>query len=95
MALVENLQRQDLTSVELAQAYKKLMESKNFTQENLADQLGIPRATLANQLRILNLSPEVQKLVLDGRISFALAKNPTSGKRFFFSIKMGPLFYKT
>ncbi len=94
LALVENLQRQDLTSVELAQAYKKLMESKNFTQESLADQLGIPRATLANQLRILNLSPEVQKLVLDGKISFALAKILLQEKDFSAQLKWAHYFIK-
>lgn len=94
LALVENLQRQDLTSVELAQAYKKLMESKSFTQENLADQLGIPRATLANQLRVLNLSPEVQKLILDGRISFALAKILLQEKEFSSQLKWARYFIK-
>ena len=74
LALVENLQRQDLNPIELAQAYKKLMQEYKFTQEKLADQLGIPRASLANQLRILRLPLEVQELILKGRLSFALAK---------------------
>ena len=94
LALVENLQRQDLTSVELAQAYKKLMESKSFTQEKLADQLGIPRASLANQLRILNLSPEVQTLILSGKISFALAKILLQEKDFSSQLKWAQYFIK-
>lgn len=74
LSLVENLQRQDLNPLELAQAYKTLLQTYNLTQEKLADQLGIPRTSLANQLRILSLSAEVQQLIMDGQLSFALAK---------------------
>ena len=74
LPLVENLQRQDLNPIELAQAYKELMQKEKLTQEKLADLLSIPRATLANQLRILNLSSEVQNLILEGKLSLALAK---------------------
>ena len=74
LALVENLQREDLNPLELAQAYKKLMEEKNLTQEELAQNLGIPRASLANHLRILNLSPLVQNLILKEKLSFAVGK---------------------
>ena len=74
LSLVENLQRQDLNPLELAQAYKALMQAYKLTQEKLADQLGIPRASLANQLRILNLSEEVQEMIMNGQLSFALAK---------------------
>ena len=74
LALVENLQREDLNPLELAQAYKKLMEEKNLTQEELAQHLGIPRASLANHLRILNLSPLVQNLILKEKLSFAVGK---------------------
>lgn len=94
LALVENLQRQDLTPVELARAYKQLMEKEKFTQEKLADQLGIPRTTLANQLRVLNLSPEVQELILGGKISFALAKILLQEKDFSVQLKWAQYFIK-
>lgn len=74
LSLIENLQRQDLNPIELAQAYKTLMQKYNFTQEKLANQLGIPRASLANQLRILHLPQEVQQLILESKLSFAVAK---------------------
>ena len=82
LPLVENIQRQDLNPLELAQAYQTLLKQKEgeegegggLTQEKLAEKLGIPRATLANQLRILNLSSGVQELILQGKINFAVAK---------------------
>lgn len=98
LSLVENLQRQDLNPLELARAYKMLMQTYKLTQEKLADQLGIPRASLANQLRILNLSEEVQEMIMNGQLSFALAKillqvqDPVSQikwARFFVKNKVG------
>ena len=98
LSLVENLQRQDLNPLELARAYKTLLQTYKLTQEKLADQLGVPRASLANQLRILNLSEEVQVLIMRGQLSFALAKillqvqDPTSQTkwaRFFVKNKVG------
>ena len=74
LSLVENLQRQNLNPIELAQAYEKLIEEHRFTQEKLAEQLGLPRATLANQIRILKLPKEVRTLILNEQISLALAK---------------------
>ncbi len=74
LPLVENLQREDLNPVELATAYKKLMEEKELTQEKLAEKLGIARASLANHLRILKLPEQVRNLILEGRLSFALSK---------------------
>ena len=98
LSLVENLQRQDLNPLELARAYKILLQTYKLTQEKLADQLGVPRASLANQLRILNLSEEVQELIMTGQLSFALAKillqvqDPISQikwARFFVKNKVG------
>lgn len=74
LSLVENLQRQNLNSIELAKAYFALIQKHKCTQESLADQLGIPRASLANQLRILKLPQQVQQLILENKLSFALAK---------------------
>ena len=74
LPLVENLQRRDLNPVELARAYKTLLQREKLTQEELAHRLGLARATLANQLRVLSLPEEVQKLILEGKLSFAVAK---------------------
>ena len=74
LPLVENLQREDLNPMELAAAYKKLMEEKDLTQEALAEQLGIARSSFANHLRILKLPEQVRHLILEGKLSLALSK---------------------
>ena len=94
LSLVENLQRQDLNPIELAQAYEKLMQEQKLTQEKLADQLGIPRTTLANQLRILKLPLEVRTLILEGKLSFALAKILLQEKETSTQIKWAHYFVK-
>jgi ParB family chromosome partitioning protein len=60
MALVENIQREDLNAIEIALAYNNLMEQYHLTQEQLADKVGKKRATIANYLRLLKLPAEVQ-----------------------------------
>ncbi len=74
LSLVENLQREDLNPIELATAYKALLEEQNISQEKLAEHLSLPRTTLTNSLRLLKLSRTAQELVLKGQISFAVAK---------------------
>ena len=74
LSLVENLQREDLNPIELALAYKTLLEEKNINQDKLAEHLSLPRTTLTNSLRLLKLSKTAQELVLRGQISFAVAK---------------------
>ena len=74
LPLVENLQRENLNPIELAQAYQKLLEEHKLTQKQLAQQLGLARATLANHLRILNLPREVRALILNKALSLAVAK---------------------
>ncbi|MCI1288157.1 MAG: nucleoid occlusion protein [[Lactobacillus] timonensis] len=69
MALIENLQRRDLSSVEEAQAYQKLMELNNLTQQQLAKAMGKSQSTVANKLRLLKLIKPVQNAILDNRIS--------------------------
>ncbi|MCQ2333352.1 MAG: ParB/RepB/Spo0J family partition protein [Paludibacteraceae bacterium] len=59
-ALVENIQREDLDSIEIALAYQRLMEEYKLTQENMADRVGKNRATVANYLRLLKLPAEIQ-----------------------------------
>lgn len=73
-ALVENTQRADLNPVERAGAYRDLMDRFNLTQEQLAQRVGEPRATIANYLRILDLCDSVQQCLIDGRLSFGHGK---------------------
>ncbi|MEG1782323.1 MAG: ParB/RepB/Spo0J family partition protein [Oscillospiraceae bacterium] len=74
IALIENLQREDLDAVEIALGYKSLMESFSLTQDEISKKLSIPRSSVANSLRILNLPPEVLELVKQNNISLGHAK---------------------
>jgi ParB family chromosome partitioning protein len=69
LALVENLQRDDLDPIEVALAFRQLLDEFGFTQEALAERVGRARSTVANTLRLLDLDPQVQAAVADGRIS--------------------------
>jgi len=73
-ALVENLQREDLSPIEEALAYVELMKRWNLTQESLAQRLGKKRATLANTVRLLQLSTKIQKLVSSAALSAGHAR---------------------
>jgi ParB family chromosome partitioning protein len=74
LALVENLQRQDLNAIEKAKALKAMMAAQGLTQEKVADRVGKDRATIANLLRLLELPDEVRGLVAEGRLSAGHAK---------------------
>ncbi|MDF2839528.1 MAG: parB-like partition protein [Clostridia bacterium] len=74
IALIENLQRQDLNSIEEALAYKSLMEEHNMTQENISDKIGKSRSAIANTLRLLNLPEEIKNMVVQGKISAGHAR---------------------
>lgn len=69
VALIENLQREDLNPIEAAKAIKELMLEHNFTQETVADRIGKSRPLVANTLRLLTLAPEVIVLIEKGKIS--------------------------
>lgn len=69
MALVENIQRQDLDPIEIALSYQRLIEEINVTQEALSDRVGKNRSTVANYLRLLKLDPIIQTGMRDGFIS--------------------------
>lgn len=69
LALVENVQREDLDPIETAHAYRQLIDEFGFTQEQLAERVSKARSTVANTLRLLDLDPAVQTAVGDGRIS--------------------------
>ena len=69
IALIENLQRQDLNPVEEAIAYRRLMDEFGLTQQEVAERVGKDRSTVANRLRLLNLHPEVIEHLAEGRIT--------------------------
>ena len=74
MALIENLQREDLNPVEEAQAYTKLAKDFGMTQEQISSRVGKNRTTVANAMRLLDLAADVQKLLASGEISVGHAK---------------------
>jgi ParB family transcriptional regulator, chromosome partitioning protein len=69
MAILENLQREDLTPIEEAEAYQKLMDNLNLTQEQLAFRLGKSRPHIANHVRLLSLPDKVRSLITEGKLS--------------------------
>ena len=69
IALIENVQRKDLTPIEEAISYRKIFDMGNITQEELAAKLGVSQSTIANKMRLLNLDDEVQDALLDEKIS--------------------------
>ena len=69
VALVENVQRRDLTAIEEARSYKSLLDKGYLTQEQLAKRMGLSQPAIANKLRLLNLDEEVQQALLDEKIS--------------------------
>ena len=78
VALIENLQRQDLNAIETAKAIKELMDEHSLTQEEISKTLGKSRSAIANTLRILNLDERVQELVASGKISEGHARTLAS-----------------
>jgi ParB family chromosome partitioning protein len=74
MALVENLQREDLNPIEEAAGYERLVAEFGYTQEKLADRVGKERSTVANALRLLRLPESVRALVAQGRLSMGHAR---------------------
>ena len=69
MALVENIQRQDLDPIEIALSYQRLIDEINLTQEQMSERVGKKRSTIANYLRLLKLDPIIQTGIRDGFIS--------------------------
>ena len=74
LALVENLQREDLNAIEEANGYRKLQEEFHWSQEEVAEKVGRSRPTVANALRLLSLPPEVQQEVISGRLPAGQAR---------------------
>ena len=82
LAMIENLQREDLNPMEEAEGFQALMEQYNMTQEQVAGRVGKSRSAVANTLRLLSLSPAVRKLLEENKLSagHARALLPLSGK---------------
>jgi ParB family chromosome partitioning protein len=74
IALIENIQREDLNPIETAKALERLQTEFNLTQEALSERLGKERATLANYVRLLKLPEEAQKYMAEGKLSMGHAK---------------------
>ncbi|HLA16798.1 MAG TPA: ParB/RepB/Spo0J family partition protein [Candidatus Limnocylindrales bacterium] len=74
LALVENLQREDLDPIEEAHAYRQLIDEFGFTQERLAERVSRARSSVANTLRLLDLPEAIQRMIIDGRITAGHAR---------------------
>ncbi len=74
LALLENLQREDLNAIEIAISYKHLMDDLDYTQEQLAERMGKERSTVTNYIRLLKLPPDIQAAVRKGTISMGHAR---------------------
>jgi ParB family transcriptional regulator, chromosome partitioning protein len=74
LALIENLQREDLNPIEEAQAYRRLAEEFSLRQEDIAQRVGKSRSVVANSLRLLELHPQVQSYLAQGRLAVGHAK---------------------
>ena len=74
LALIENLQREDLNAMEVALSYKRMMEELDYTQEQVAERMGKDRSTVANFIRLLKLPPDIQLAVRNGLLSMGHAR---------------------
>lgn len=74
IALIENVQREDLNPIEEAQAYQRLMQEFSLKQEEIAERVSKNRTTITNCMRLLNLAPEVQQMLIEGRIASGHAR---------------------
>lgn len=74
LALLENLQREDLNAIEIALSYKRMMDDINYTQEQVAERMGKERSTVANYIRLLKLPPDIQIAVRNGGLSMGHAR---------------------
>jgi ParB family transcriptional regulator, chromosome partitioning protein len=74
LALLENLQREDLNAMEVALSYKRMMEELDYTQEQVGERMSIDRSTVANFIRLLKLPPDIQLAVRNGELSMGHAR---------------------
>ncbi len=88
LAVIENLQRKDLSAIEEAKSFKKLLDRGYLTQEELSKKLGVSQSSISNKLRLLNLPDEVQNALLENRISERHARSLLSLKNSADQINM-------
>jgi ParB family chromosome partitioning protein len=74
LALLENLQREDLNAIEVALSYKRMMEELDYTQEQVAERMGKERTTVTNYIRLLKLPPDIQLAVRNGHLTMGHAR---------------------
>lgn len=74
LALLENLQREDLNAIEISLSYKRMMEELSYTQEQVADRMGFDRSTVTNYIRLLKLPPDIQIALRKGEMSMGHAR---------------------
>lgn len=74
LALLENLQREDLNAMEIALSYKRMMEELGYTQEQVGERMSVDRSTVANFIRLLKLPPDIQLAVRNGEMSMGHAR---------------------
>lgn len=74
LALLENLQREDLNAIEIGLSYKRMMEELTYTQEQVAERMGKERSTVTNYIRLLKLPPDIQLAVRNGTMSMGHAR---------------------
>ena len=96
LALVENLQRKNLNSIEEAVAFQRLIDEFNLTQEEVAKRVGKSRAVITNTLRLLSLPTEIQKALIEGKINYSTARvitglPPQQRLKFFQQVLKGDL----
>lgn len=90
MALIENIQREKLNAIEIGQAYRRLMDECNLTQEQIADKVGKDRSTVANSVRLLKLPADIQNALIEEKISMGHARaliNLDSEKKQLYALK--------
>lgn len=96
LALIENIQREELNAIEEAEAYKKLIEEFQFSQDHVAQSVGKDRSTISNLLRLLKLPSEIQKSLYDGQLTMgharallAIESSPEQKRLFDIIVKKG------
>ncbi len=74
VSLIENIHREDLNPLEIAEAFERLVNQLGLTQQEVADRVGKDRASVANYIRLLKLQPEIKALIRDGKLSMGQAR---------------------
>ncbi|MDX8389775.1 MAG: ParB/RepB/Spo0J family partition protein [Mariprofundaceae bacterium] len=74
LAIIENEQRDDLTAIESARAYRRLVDEFSYTQQQVAERIGVSRVQVSNMMRLLNLSPSIQSMVEERQLSMGQAR---------------------